>query len=178
MYASTLEKIDCKILFIWVTRRIWAPCSPSFLICFRFYLLLFSRLFGIVSFVTKALDEFQFQSQGRLSEISKVVAIRLKFNFNAVFIEWGNWITLFFVGRQDIVHNWDFPSKFSKNCHKRLVLKIFRHEYWEMIVKMCLWDRLICFANSAGMTLLAVFFLLPLPNCFLGVCLPTLFAAA
>ena len=46
-----------------------------------------------------------------------------------------------------------------------------------MLLKMSLRDHLICFGDFAGMTLLAVFFLLPLPNCFLRVCLPTLFAA-
>ena len=46
-----------------------------------------------------------------------------------------------------------------------------------MFVKMSLRDRLICFADFVGMTLLAVFFLLPIPNCFLRVCLPTLLAA-
>ena len=35
-------------------------------------------------------------------------------------------------------------------------------------------DRLFCLAYFVGMTLLAAFFLLPLPNCFLRVCLPTL----
>ena len=49
---------------------------------------------------------------------------------------------------------------------------------------MSLRDRLICFADFVGMTLLAVLFLLPpvllrlpSPNCFLKVCLPTHFAA-
>ena len=49
---------------------------------------------------------------------------------------------------------------------------------------MSLRDRLICLADFVGMTLLALLFLLPAvrlrlpsPNCFLGVCLPTLFAA-
>ena len=53
-----------------------------------------------------------------------------------------------------------------------------------MFVTMSLRDRLICFADFVGMTLLALFFLLPpvllqlpSPNCFLRVCLPTLFAA-
>ena len=53
-----------------------------------------------------------------------------------------------------------------------------------MFVKMPLRDRLICFADFVGMTLLALRFLLPpvqlrlpSPNCFLRVCLPTLFAA-
>ena len=46
-----------------------------------------------------------------------------------------------------------------------------------MFVKMSLRHRLICFADFYGITLLAVFFLLPLPNCFLKFCLPTLFAA-
>ena len=38
---------------------------------------------------------------------------------------------------------------------------------------MSLRDRLICFADFVGMTLLALRFLLPLSNCFLKVCLPT-----
>ena len=43
---------------------------------------------------------------------------------------------------------------------------------------MSLRDRLICFADFIGMTLLELRFLqLPLPNCFLKVSLPTLFAA-
>ena len=47
-----------------------------------------------------------------------------------------------------------------------------------MFAEMSLRDRLICFADFAGMTLLALRFLrLPSPNCFLRVCLPTLFAA-
>ena len=95
------------------------------------------------------------------------------------------------MGRQDIVNYWDFPSKTSRNCHKRLVPKFTRHDWWEVFVKMSLRDRLICFAVFVGMTLLALIFLLPpcrpptdpfplrlpSPNCFLKVCLPTLFAA-
>ena len=46
-----------------------------------------------------------------------------------------------------------------------------------MFLKTSFCDRLVCFAAFLGMTLLAIFFLLPLPNCFLSVCLPTLFAA-
>ena len=42
---------------------------------------------------------------------------------------------------------------------------------------MSLCDLLICFADFVGMILLAVLFLLPLTNCFLKVCLTTLFAA-
>ena len=42
---------------------------------------------------------------------------------------------------------------------------------------MSLRDRLIYFADFVGMTLLALFFLLPLTNCLLRVCIPTLFAA-
>ena len=53
---------------------------------------------------------------------------------------------------------------------------------------MSLLDRLLCFADFVGMNLLALRFLLPpclpavrlrlpSPNCFLKVCLPTLFAA-
>ena len=46
-----------------------------------------------------------------------------------------------------------------------------------MFVKMTLRDTLICFVDFVGMTLLAVLFLLPSPNCFFRVCFPTLFAA-
>ena len=46
-----------------------------------------------------------------------------------------------------------------------------------MFVKMSPRDRLISFEDFIRLTLLAVFFLLPLLNCFLKVCLPTLFAA-
>ena len=43
-----------------------------------------------------------------------------------------------------------------------------------MFVKITLRDRLDCLVEFVGMILLC---LLPLPNCFLSVCLPTLFAA-
>ena len=46
-----------------------------------------------------------------------------------------------------------------------------------MFVKMSLRDRLVCFADFVGINLLALLFVLPLPNCFHRVCLPTLFAA-
>ena len=53
-----------------------------------------------------------------------------------------------------------------------------------MFVKLSLRNRLICSADFIGMTLIALFFLLhpvrlrlPSLNCFLRVCLPTLFAA-
>ena len=46
-----------------------------------------------------------------------------------------------------------------------------------MFAKMSLRDRLDCLVDFVGMILLPVVFLLPLPNCFLRVCFPTLFAA-
>ena len=46
-----------------------------------------------------------------------------------------------------------------------------------MFVKMSLRDRLNCFAVFVGMTLLALRFLLPSPNCFFRVRFLTLFAA-
>ena len=107
---------------------------------------------------------------------------------------------------QDIVNNWDFPSKISRHCHKRLVPKIVvRHVQREMFVKMSVRDRLDCLVYFVEMILLVVLFLLPSlpavrlrlpsassltrtaplhlrlpspsPNCFLRVCFPTLFAA-
>ena len=46
-----------------------------------------------------------------------------------------------------------------------------------MFVKMSRRDRLICFADFVGMTLLAVLSLPPLPNSFFKICPPTSFAA-
>ena len=43
-------------------------------------------------------------------------------------------------------------------------------------MKLSLRDRLVCFGDFVGITLFAVLFLPPLPNCFLKVCLATLFA--
>ena len=57
-----------------------------------------------------------------------------------------------------------------------MVPKTTRHDYSEKFVKMSLHDRLVCFADLLGRTLLA-HLLLPPPKCFLRVCLPTLFAA-
>ena len=43
-----------------------------------------------------------------------------------------------------------------------------------MFVKKSLCDQLVCLIVFVGMTVLCQ---VPLPNCFLNVCLPTLFAA-
>ena len=45
-----------------------------------------------------------------------------------------------------------------------------------MLVKKTLRDRLVCLADFVEMILLTVVFLRSLPNFFLKVCLPTLFA--
>ena len=67
-----------------------------------------------------------------------------------------------------------FPETATKNWYWKLLT---RHEQREIFVKMSLRDQLFCFADFVGMTLLALRLLLPLPNCFLRVCFPTLFAA-
>ena len=165
------------MLFKWVTRgtgasyssfAVASPSTSASSLC---------SFFVFVSFVTIIFDNFQFQSQIRLSQVNMVVPLRLKIKLYAVFIEWGVRINLLFVGQQDIVNYWDFPSKITRNCHKKLVPKSARYEYWKMFVKLSPRDQLICFADFLGMILLAAAFLLPLPNCFLRVCLPTLFAA-
>ena len=64
---------------------------------------------------------------------------------------------------------------------QKLPKKVGNENYskWLMrnVCKMSHRDRLICFAGFVGMTLLAVLFLLLLPNCFVTVRLPTLLAA-
>ena len=141
------------------------------LLCAPFY------FFGIISFVTTTPDKLNFQSQVHVSQISVIVPIRLKFKFYAVFIDWSNRMDFSFLGRQDIVHDWDIPSKVPKNYQKSLEPKITPHDCWETFVEMSLCDQLICFAGFVGMTLLAVLFQLPPSDSFLSVCLPTLFAA-
>ena len=72
---------------------------------------------------------------------------------------------------QDVVKNWDFPSKISRHCHKRLVPKFVWHDQREMFAKMSLRDRLDCLVDFVGMILLC---LLPLRNCFFSLLSHTL----
>ena len=75
---------------------------------------------------------------------------------------------------QFIVKYLELPSKFSRNCHKKLVYKNYWHDQREKFVKRSLRDRLVFFADFVRKTLLC--FLLS-PIYFLNVRLPTLFAA-
>ena len=59
----------------------------------------------------------------------------------------------------------------SRNCHKKLGTE--NCSTW-ILRTVC---KLVCFEDFVGMTLIALFFLLSPPNCFLRVCFPTLFAA-
>ena len=97
------------------------------LIRFCLFFVLFPKFSGFVSFVTTALDKFQFQSQVRLSQNSVLVLIRLQFKPNAVVIEIVFRINVFFMGRQDIVNYWDFPSKIFRNCHRTVLPQIARY---------------------------------------------------
>ena len=94
------------------------------------------------------------------------------------------------MGRQDIVNYCGFSTKIFLNGHKRLIPEISRNDQREMFVKVPFRDRLVCFADFVGMTLIAclqysisfpliaVFrFLLPLHFCFTRVFLSTLFSA-
>ena len=137
------------------------------------FVLLFLFL-TLVCIVTTSFDKFELQGQKRLSQINVIVPIRSKNKLYTVFIKWGSWIKFLFMRGQDIVNTWDFPSKISRHCHKRLVPKIVWHVQRKVFVKMSLRHRLRCLVDFVGMILLC---LLPLPNCFFRVCFPTLFAA-
>ena len=149
----------------------------------RFIFVLLFLFLTLVCIVTTSFDKLQLQCQKRLSQINVIVPIRLKFKFYAVFIKWGSWIDFLFMRVLDIVNNWDFPSKISRHCHKRLVPKIVVwHDQREMFVKMSLRDRLDCLADFVGMILLcfcsSTCGSLPLhPIVFFRVFFPTLFAA-
>ena len=147
------------------------------LIRFCLSFVLFFRLLCSCKFVTTTPDKFQLHRQVRVSQINVRVPIRLKFKLYAFFIEWGIMMNFLCLGRQYIVNYCEFPSKFSRNCQKRFAPKIARHDYWENNTKMSHCDRQICFPDFVGWTLVAVPLVLPLPNCFLRVCLTlTLFA--
>ena len=79
------------------------------LIRFCVFLVLLFNIVDDVSFGTTILDKIHFQSQLHLSENNVKVPIHLKLKIYAVIIERGSRICFFFVGRQDIVINWDFP---------------------------------------------------------------------
>ena len=100
---------------------------------FCLFFVLFLIFFGIVSFVTTTFDKIQFPSQVRLSKINRVLLILLKFKLDAVLIEWGGSINFLFVGRQDTVNYWDFPSKISRNYKKGWYRKLL-----DMINAKCL----------------------------------------
>ena len=70
MYTSTLKN-ESERLFTRVTRGTGASCSSSAVASSSaFAFSLYSFFIGIVSFVLRTLDKFQFQSQVRLSQIN------------------------------------------------------------------------------------------------------------
>ena len=153
----------------------WCLLRLLLLIRFCLFFVLLFYFFAIVSFVTTTPDKLQFQSQVRLYQINVVIPIRLKFKLYAFCIGWGGRTKFLFVGNyrqllgialQDFQ---DLPQKVGTELCSTC--------YMKKIVKMSFPDQLVCFAGFVVMNVLALFFLLPLPSCFLSVCLPTLFAA-
>ena len=130
----------------------------SFLIHFCLFLCSFFNFFRILCFVTTTPDKFQFQCQVSLSRIKPVVPIGLKIKLCVVVIEWGSRINFLFLWRKRIVNS----------CPTWLMRNVFKNFFSRPTG---------FFANFVGMTLLAVLSLIPLLNCFLRVCLPTVSAA-
>ena len=143
-FVHTRSNIVAKLLIVDVHFNIWKNwvqivdymsnemnwCLLRRLLFFRFYLL-FVLLFFLVcycKFRNHDPDKFQFQSRVRLSQINVTVPIPLKLKLYATFIEWGFRIDFLFKGQQNIVNYWDFPSKTSRNCRKRLVPKTTRKD--------------------------------------------------
>ena len=118
----------------------------------------------------------------KLSQIKVIVPTRLKFKLYAIFLKRGSRINFLFMRGQDIVNIWDFPSKISRHCHKRLVPKIVVwHDQREKFLKMSLRDQLGCLVDYVRRIffhlLPPVRLRLPSHKCFFIVCFPTLFAA-
>ena len=140
-------------------------------------LLLFFTIFGNINFVAGNLDQPQFQSQENLFQVDVTNPICSKCKLYAIFIESVRRRSSMFVGDYDTVKYFDFSSTSFTNCHEKLIPINIWQDWWERFVKMFLRDQLACFADFVELTLLAVFLLLPVPTCFLTVCLPTFFAA-
>ena len=114
---------NCSI-FIYFVRL---SCFRSSL---RIFLVLFLHLFAFVGNVTTTPDIFQFQSQVSLSEIERIVPIRLKFKLYAIFIEWCSRINVLFMGPQD------------KRQLLGLSLPDFQELLWKVGTKNCsTWSR-------------------------------------
>ena len=131
MYTSILEKLQCNMFFKRVTKGAGASSYSTVSLLLQprwFFQVLFFNLFCIVSIVATNLHHIQFQSHLILSQINVLVPIRLKFKLSAVVIEWVNRLNLLFVGRQDIVNYWDFPSRIFRDCHKSFETKIAWHD--------------------------------------------------
>ena len=93
---------------------------------------------------------------------------------------WGSKEKILLMGWQEIVNYCDGPSKNTSSLsrqHKMLVPKYIWHDQQEMFVKKSPYDRLVSFAGFVAMILLALLFLLLLPNWFFSVCLHPFFAA-
>ena len=156
MCIESIEIVNLLIVYVhfniwknWLLYDVYIGNSSYFFFfavvcsCFsgnnRLIFVLLFLFFTLVCILTTSFDKFGLQCQKRLSQINIIVPIRLKFKPNAVFIKWGNWINFLFMWGQDIFNNWDFPSKISRHCHKRLVSKIVVwHEQREVFVKMSL----------------------------------------
>ena len=173
MYTSTLKKKWVQnVLYVCndMNSSLFNLLPCRFFVCPFFAL--FFHLFVNVSFVSTTLDKFQRHCRISLSQINVVNTIRLKFKLYAFFIEWDGRINFLFVRAQDIINSWDFPSKISRNCPKKMVPKFTWNHQWEMFVKMSPRDQLVCLADFVGMNLLPLLFLLSLPNCFPRVVFP------
>ena len=143
-------------LFFFVIASYSENNRPIFVLLFLFLTL--------VCILATSFDKFELQCQKRLSQIKVKVPIRFKFKLYVVFLKWSLWKNFLFMRGQDIVNNWDFLSKISRYCHKRLVPKNTRHDQRELFVKMTPRDRLDWLVDSVGMILL----------CLLTPCLPAM----
>ena len=105
MYNSKVEKIECRMLFTWVTRGTgtFSSICVSFVFfnLFRLSCMLLFYFFGIVGISTRNLDQFQFQSQLLICRFNWIVPMCLNFKVNAVLADWGNMRKILFLG-QDI----------------------------------------------------------------------------
>ena len=134
-----------------------------FLIRFSFVFVLFFHCIGIVSFVTNILDRFQLQSRVRLSQINIIVLIRLKFNLYAVFMKSSSSIRFFFVRRWSIVTYWDFLSKISWNCYKKVGTEssltwVLRNVSSNVYLRPTALIRRVCWNDTADSPSLAITF--------------------
>ena len=178
MYTSPLEKIGGRMLFTWVTAGTGVSCSAPYGVSLSVFVSPFC------CYLTSSIKKFRNHDPWKISFLGPSTSDSNQRSRTSPYetptqysFQWTR-MKFLFVGRQNIIKYWDLFSKISRNRHNLLVQKISCYCWWEIFVKKISYQPTVLFCWFCWIDSACTPFLLPLPICFLRVCLPTLFAAA